>query len=576
MNLSNVQSPASGQVWKSAVPNKGTNVSQTSSAAPATPPTAPATTQPQAWVSARPSGLTTPTAIDQHAPTIEQGIEDTPAPAIAANAARIPLPSGLLQQIQAAPAPANMAALEALDKQVASKAYDAAATVIQADHELTTNTADPAKKVDVVKDVSLEGALSPLAGAQVKHLDKQMMSSSKAKSIESAKSAARSWAEAVPANSPESLSLALKTREEVQHETALAVIAQKPAYQKRWAQMLEANPKAKPIQVLSTDKQNLVKAMTDGIMSATLKNKINQSSIQRLVVATADDGDTLKKNFTVPESISLNGRDYTRTRMLGAGGYGAAFLMTSQDGHKIVLKAFENGNETGREDAVAEIRAHVHAVGGGSHPNVVNFVGAIRHEDPVSKKSEVLVATEFAGGGDLNRAIGKIDASTHSPGEKMAMKHLLIRDMMEGMQYLASERNLQHYDLKPANLFLTEQGKLMVGDFGSSRTDHEKPTGWVATTKGYDSPERIGSEKADVYTLGVIINEVILGQDPHATKPHLNPVDRDSYLGQVVGRMTSQNPKDRPSVDAVLAHPLFKDPTLDQPDLRQNLAALLA
>lgn len=469
-------------------------------------------------------------------------------------------------------------ATQAIDSAASAKALDGAARVINADRDLRSGTVDQAKPVQVVREVSLTDSLGPLAAAQLKHYDKQYLGSSKQKAINAAREAGRAWAASVPHDAPESLSLAIKSKQEIRREVALSMIGQNPEYQRRWLALQTADPKADPLRALSANKQQIAQNLTAGILSARLSNHVGQSEVKELVVATADDGTQMKRKFSVPETVQLNGREYRNVRMLGAGGNGAAFMMQSEDGHKIVLKAFVNGNDTAQEDAVDEIRAHVHAVGGGSHPNVVGFVGAIRHTDQVTNKEEVMIATEFAGGGDLNRAIRKIDESGLGEGEKMAMKHLLVRDMMQGMQQIATERNMTHYDLKPANFFLSEQGTLMVGDFGSSVATHSNPDRWVGVTPTYVSPEGIrGTEKSDIYTLGVIVNEVILGRDPASVDRKLNmQIDRDSYLEQLVGRMTATTPSERPTIEAVLNHPLFKDPSLDQPDLRQRLAALLA
>lgn len=551
---------------------------------PAPPPTQVAPTPPPAPAAPPPRVLPPPTMLSgESVQALETGLLRIGHQRLTENATRLEAsaPSGLTLALRQKRREIGVTqtGTRTVDSAASAKAYDSAAQVIKADSALRTGTVDRAKPMQAVREVSLTGSLGPLASAQLKHYDKQFLGSSKEKAINGAREAGRAWAASVAPGAPESLSLAIKSPQEIRREVVMSMIAQKPEYQRRWSAVQAADPEADPITVLSAPKQQIAQNITDGILSAQLSNHVNQSEVRELVVATSDDGlHQLKKNFSVPESVNLNGREYRNVRMLGAGGNGAAFMMQSADGHKIVLKAFVNGNETAQEDSIAEIRAHVHAVAGGSHPNVVGFVGAIRHTDRVTGNEEVMIATEFAGGGDLNRAIKKIDESGLGAGEKMAMKHLLVRDMMQGMQQIATERNMTHYDLKPANFFLSGEGTLMVGDFGSSVATHANPDRWVGVTPSYVSPEGMnGTEKSDIYTLGVIVNEVILGKAPTSVNRTQDmQIDKDSYLEQLVGRMTSTRPEDRPTIEAVLNHPLFQDPTLDQPDLRQKLAALLA
>src|SRR5262249_13721993 len=108
----------------------------------------------------------------------------------------------------------------------------------------------------------------------------------------------------------------------------------------------------------------------------------------------------------------------------------------------------------------------------------------------------------------------------------------LTQEPREGVRVLAAvaravqyahERGVLHRDLKPANILLDRQGKVYVTDFGLARDLEEDfalaRTGVIVGTPCYMAPEQaLGVKKvtpaADIYSLGVILYEVLTGQLP--------------------------------------------------------------
>ena len=77
--------------------------------------------------------------------------------------------------------------------------------------------------------------------------------------------------------------------------------------------------------------------------------------------------------------------------------------------------------------------------------------------------------TEFAGGGDLRAVIGKINKDPHlSPENKVLLMRHLMTQVIDGMHYVQSERQMIHFDLKPENVFITSEGQVKVADLGSA------------------------------------------------------------------------------------------------------------
>ncbi|KAL6344579.1 hypothetical protein AAG906_002484 [Vitis piasezkii] len=92
-------------------------------------------------------------------------------------------------------------------------------------------------------------------------------------------------------------------------------------------------------------------------------------------------------------------------------------------------------------------------------------------------------------------------------------------EIAEAMQYLHDQRPMViHRDLKPSNIFLDDAKHVRVADFGNARflCDGEKA---LSGTFVYMAPEVIRSqpynEKCDVFSFGIILNELITGEYPY-------------------------------------------------------------
>ncbi|MED6144541.1 hypothetical protein PIB30_016586 [Stylosanthes scabra] len=143
-------------------------------------------------------------------------------------------------------------------------------------------------------------------------------------------------------------------------------------------------------------------------------------------------------------------------------------------------------------------------------------------------------------------------------------------EIAQGMQYLHEQKpKLLHRDLKPSNIFLDDGMHVRVADFGHARflDDHEMALTGETGTYVYMAPEVIKcepyNEKCDVYSFGVILNELLTGKYPfletdfgpakiamEVVESKMRPMLASGEDGEVIDLVCScwdGNPSKRPS-----------------------------
>lgn len=134
----------------------------------------------------------------------------------------------------------------------------------------------------------------------------------------------------------------------------------------------------------------------------------------------------------------------------------------------------------------------------------------------------------------------------------------------------AHNHGIIHRDLKTSNLFFDESGGLVLGDFGIARDVHEADVtgdGITVGTYAYMSPEQICADKeisgkADLYSLGCVMVEMLTGKPPfwgnnfaQIWDQHLHKkpgglraagIDCPEWLEQLVMRLLEKDPERRP------------------------------
>ncbi|KAK7843303.1 leucine-rich repeat receptor-like protein kinase PXC1 [Quercus suber] len=223
--------------------------------------------------------------------------------------------------------------------------------------------------------------------------------------------------------------------------------------------------------------------------------------------------------------------------MLGKGSLGTVYRAVLDDGATVAVKRLKDANPCARK----EFEQYMDLIGKLKHPNIVRFRAYYY------AKEEKLLVYDYLPNGSLhsllhgNRGPGRIplDWTTRISLVLGAARGLAkVHEEYEGSR-------IPHGNVKSSNVLLDKNGVACISDFGLSLLLN--PVHAIARLGGYRAPEQAEikrlSQKADVYSFGVLLLEVLTGkapsQYPSPTRPRMDEeeqlaVDLPKWVRSVV------------------------------------------
>ncbi|KAI3369889.1 hypothetical protein L3Q82_024703, partial [Scortum barcoo] len=265
-------------------------------------------------------------------------------------------------------------------------------------------------------------------------------------------------------------------------------------------------------------------------------------------------------------------------RPLGKGKFGNVYLARERQSKFILAlkvlfkKQLEKAGVEHQLRREVEIQSHLR------HPNILRLYGYFH--DP----SRVYLILEFAPRGEL---YGELQRCGHFSEERSAT---YIMELADALNYCHSKKVI-HRDIKPENLLLGANGELKIADFGWSVHTPSSRRSTLCGTLDYLPPEMIEGkthdEKVDLWSLGVLCYEFLVGKPPFETQTHEETYRRISRVQytypphisvsagakDLIASLLKHNPMHRLPIQGVLSHPWVVETSTKKPTVVKSEAS---
>jgi non-specific serine/threonine protein kinase/serine/threonine-protein kinase len=251
-----------------------------------------------------------------------------------------------------------------------------------------------------------------------------------------------------------------------------------------------------------------------------------REAVEQLLTADLEPGGLLERgpvHLASQAATALTGGfknvgTYRILRLTGRGGMGTVYEAQQESPKRIVaLKVIRA--DLGGLESVGRFVREVEILGRLQHPGIANIYDAGIADGGAGPQR--YLAMEFVQGKDLVEAGG---------GLPVRARIGLFMKVCDAVQH-AHSRGVIHRDLKPSNILVNGEGEPKILDFGVARmiepdvdATFRTEAGQLIGTLAYMSPEQAQGApngidvRTDVYSLGVVLYELLAGKLPYPTK----------------------------------------------------------
>jgi tRNA A-37 threonylcarbamoyl transferase component Bud32 len=254
------------------------------------------------------------------------------------------------------------------------------------------------------------------------------------------------------------------------------------------------------------------------------------------------------------EGRILDGR-YQLGSLLGVGGMARVYLASDRVLERQVAVKVLSPPYAQDPVFVERFRREARSAARLSHPNIVAVF------DSGSDAGEHYLVMEYVAG----QSLAELLAGQGSVAPRRAAE--LAVEVCAALS-AAHAQGLVHRDVKPANVLVGDDGRVKVADFGivkAATTATLTGTGTVLGTTAYLSPEQAQGgpvdARADLYSLGCLLYELLCGSPPFGSGVDSSPVAvATRHVSEPPEPPSVRNPQVDASLDAVVLTTLAKDP----------------
>lgn len=200
--------------------------------------------------------------------------------------------------------------------------------------------------------------------------------------------------------------------------------------------------------------------------------------------------------------------NYKVLELIGSGGMANIYQAIQLSLDRVVALKIMHQHLTMNEGFVTRFEKEAKQAAQLHHENIVSII------DYGYENGNYYIAMEYVDGKNLRQIL---ERQRRLPLE---VGLLICHQVAEGLKY-AHNQNLVHRDIKPANIILSNDGRVMITDFGIAKGDDDlsiTATGQMIGSPAYMSPEqaagRLMDHRSDIFSLGIILYEVLAGEKP--------------------------------------------------------------
>jgi serine/threonine-protein kinase len=261
----------------------------------------------------------------------------------------------------------------------------------------------------------------------------------------------------------------------------------------------------------------------------------------------------------MPLSVGEKLGPYGIVALIGAGGMGEVYrARDTRLNRDVAIKVLPEHLAEDAE-ALARFRSEAMAVAALAHPNIL-----VLHDVGADREIHYAV-TEFLEGETLRERLSRGPLAWRKVAE-------IGSAIAEGLA-AAHSKGIVHQDIKPANIFLTADGRVKILDFGLAQmrsapapTDNTatltQAVGTVMGTIGYMSPEQVRGENvtaaSDIFSLGCVLYEMLTGQRAFSGKSAIETMA--AILKDEPPPVADSGHSSSPELDRVIERCLAKNP----------------
>lgn len=210
------------------------------------------------------------------------------------------------------------------------------------------------------------------------------------------------------------------------------------------------------------------------------------------------------------------GNRYEIIEKIGGGGMSIVYKARCRVLNRYVAIKILRDELTSDPDFVAKFKQESLSAASLTHPNIVNIY------DTGIEGDIYYIVMEYVKGETLKEYINRKGRLSEQETLKIS------RQVAEALRH-AHSNNIIHRDIKPHNIMITEDGIVKVTDFGIARASTSSTINNTSNVIGsvhYFSPEQARGgyvdEKSDIYSLGIVMYEMITGVVPFDADNHIS------------------------------------------------------